>query len=538
MAAPDDVAQLQARELSFSRWLAELIGVRRMIDVGAHQGATLAPFLQAGWDVIAFEPIESNRQALQECCSNSPALTLRPEAVSDVSGTRQFHLALKPDGSLHEYYHSLERIGDDRHHRKGAVVPVSVVSLDDLLARGEIPAQVGFLKIDAEGHDLAVLRGAARLDCEVVGVEFWREGLPLGESPSPAQAMIRLMAERGYDRFLVVCHHPQETIVLRSTFEGARADAWGNIFFFKSGPPKIYEQVLSRLDTARKEAAAEGAPTGPPHDRLHTLLGGALNGRETLRFLDVGAYQGDFTADLLRAFPAAQGILFEPNPVCFRALKERYAGKPGIRIEPFALSHTPRTASYYVAPEAYNNSLLPPATGPATTIQVPVETIDRLRQQTGEPVGLIKIDAQGHDLQILKGALQTLRRDQPAVLVEAIFIELYEQQDGYHEILQLMIQEGYHLAALLNAHATQAGLLAFADLLFFPAALQRRLSAHQGAYVCEEPDLLLRRNRVLQNACDERLALIQRLSAKQRTKQRTLMSRLKARVRTFLTRPR
>src|ERR1019366_6648269 len=97
---------------------------------------------------------------------------------SAVTGRLTF---LTTRGTFHEYHHSLEQIDEDPWHKKGPTVAVSTVRLDDLAARGDIPTQVGFLKIDTEGHDLAVLQGASQLMCDVVSVEFWGDGHALGK---------------------------------------------------------------------------------------------------------------------------------------------------------------------------------------------------------------------------------------------------------------------------------------------------------------------------------------------------------------------
>src|SRR5262245_50730536 len=87
-AAPqaDAVAELQATELRVERALVARLRARCMIDVGAHHGSTLAPFLRAGWRVVAFEPIAANRDVLATRFGADERLTVRPEAVSDRSG--------------------------------------------------------------------------------------------------------------------------------------------------------------------------------------------------------------------------------------------------------------------------------------------------------------------------------------------------------------------------------------------------------------------------------------------------------------------
>jgi NAD(P)-dependent dehydrogenase (short-subunit alcohol dehydrogenase family) len=59
------------------------------------------------------------------------AVRLHPEAVSSTSGAKPFHLATSDGQELHEFYHSLEVIGDDQYHRKGDTIEIATVSLDD-----------------------------------------------------------------------------------------------------------------------------------------------------------------------------------------------------------------------------------------------------------------------------------------------------------------------------------------------------------------------------------------------------------------------
>jgi FkbM family methyltransferase len=219
-----------------------------MIDVGAHQGTTLAPFLRHDWRVVAFEPVEENRRKLAARFADHPRLAIRGEAVSDRSGRRPLQLALHPDGRLHDYYHSLEQVGEDPWHRKGGTIEVPTVALDDLVARGELPSRVGFLKIDTEGHDLAVLRGAARLGCEVVSIEFWNDGNAQGPSPSPARTMLELLRERGLEKFIAITHFLDQTEVFFSTLEGPRPEAMGNLVVFHRSHTDLYHRIRDDPD--------------------------------------------------------------------------------------------------------------------------------------------------------------------------------------------------------------------------------------------------------------------------------------------------
>ena len=124
-----------------------------------------------------------------------------------------------------------------------------MVRLDDLAARPEIPRKVGFLKIDTEGHDLAVLevrragvRGAQRR-------VLVRAPLP-GQEPV-AGARDDPPARCPGLRFVpVLCHQADTTVVFGSTFEGVQPTAWGNLLFFHNRRRELYQQLRERLATA------------------------------------------------------------------------------------------------------------------------------------------------------------------------------------------------------------------------------------------------------------------------------------------------
>jgi len=301
------ISELQADELRVEKLLAARLQTRCMIDVGAHHGSTLLPFLNSGWHVIAFEPIPDNRRVLLERCEPSEHLIVRPEAVSSHSGTGVLQLALRLDGTLHDYYHSLESTRADRYHRKGGVESVSLVSLDDLAARGEVPHDVGFLKIDTEGHDLAVLRGSGGLRCDVVSVEFWGDRHPLGRSPSPAAQVVPLMAARDYPNYLVLSHCEDTVSVFDSTLDGVPPTAWGNLFFFHASQRDLHREIRAAVWDGR-----QGAASSSTESRLLRLLGLVFPDRSALSVVGVPAVDNGLVSDLCTRFPTSRGLGFDP----------------------------------------------------------------------------------------------------------------------------------------------------------------------------------------------------------------------------------
>lgn len=123
-----------------------------MIDVGAHHGASLAPFAGAAWQVYAFEPDTHNRSVLGETFKGFSNVIIDPRACSD---------QVQPDAILYASEESTGVSGLSAFlpsHQ--AAEQVSVTTLAQAMADYDIhEQQVDFLKIDTEGFDLKVLEG-------------------------------------------------------------------------------------------------------------------------------------------------------------------------------------------------------------------------------------------------------------------------------------------------------------------------------------------------------------------------------------------
>jgi Methyltransferase FkbM domain len=64
-------------------------------------------------------------------------------------------------------------------------------------------------------------------------------------------------------------------------------------------------------------------------------------------------------------------------------------------------------------------------------------------------IDLIKVDVQGFDLEVLRGAATILSEGAvKTLLVEVNFISLYENQCSFGELEQLLKGKGYYLVAL------------------------------------------------------------------------------------------
>ncbi len=226
------------------RLLSELVGHLdnpTMIDVGAEQGAITEQMLQAGVArLYAFEPHPGNAAALRARFADDPRITVVETALSDADGRGELHVSSAPDGSAVSFGHTLLDRRDTSEISWRETLPVSRRSLESLLAAGEIPARVGILKVDTEGHDLAVVRGMGSLEAEVVMVEHWSD-LPKGLGPCPwsAAEMVGALRERSFTHFAFVVHSG-EFVFFKWDDATVEQGAMGNLVFF-------HDDVIARI---------------------------------------------------------------------------------------------------------------------------------------------------------------------------------------------------------------------------------------------------------------------------------------------------
>jgi FkbM family methyltransferase len=153
----------------------------------------------------------------------------------------------------------------------------------------------------------------------------------------------------------------------------------------------------------------------------------ALNGEHWLQrrlgnvetFIDAGANRGDWTAALLSTSPRASGVLFEPSAELAAMLRERFAQNSKIEVVEAALGESTGIATLYdEGPTGETSSLVPGVSfSIARPRDVGLTTVDAEVEARGiGHVDVLKIDVEGFDLSVLRGARRLLGDHRVAVV--------------------------------------------------------------------------------------------------------------------------
>lgn len=140
-------------------------------------------------------------------------------------------------------------------------------------------------------------------------------------------------------------------------------------------------------------------------------------------FVDVGANVGDYSASLLALTDSScKGLAFEPSPIAMTALRTNLAAAIDKRLSVFqlALGDSVGVANFHMETDAGETSSLVEhhSQVEAQVVQVQVTTLDAAIEQLGslQRIDLLKIDAEGFDLRVLKGASELLSNHRIAVI--------------------------------------------------------------------------------------------------------------------------
>ncbi|GAA4004095.1 FkbM family methyltransferase [Sphingomonas humi] len=177
---------------------------------------------------------------------------------------------------------------------------------------------------------------------------------------------------------------------------------------------------------------------------------------------DVGANEGQYALRLRRAGFKGTIISFEPHPGMTRILKSRAAGDPRWIVIERALDSVAKETTFNVSEQSEMSSLHSPTLEGETrfwnglhdqrSITIQTTTLDAifldLRTEHGFRRPFLKLDTQGHDMEVVRGGAAVMN-DFVGLQSELAFTKLYENSPDYAQSLAFYQSLGFKISGLL-----------------------------------------------------------------------------------------
>ena len=158
-------------------------------------------------------------------------------------------------------------------------------------------------------------------------------------------------------------------------------------------------------------------------DRMHEPVGTEILVsvlRENMTIVDIGSNIGYFVMQEACRQKCKRILAIEPNPTSFALLEEnvRLNHFEHVSLHNLAISDREGMLPFYISKQS-NISSITPRSDYVRKMDVPVMTLDALvEKEQVEHVDLVRMDLEGHEIQVLRGMIETIRRDRPWICLE------------------------------------------------------------------------------------------------------------------------
>jgi FkbM family methyltransferase len=192
--------------------------------------------------------------------------------------------------------------------------------------------------------------------------------------------------------------------------------------------------------------------------------------------IDVGAHAGEFSSAIHAILNDAHVYAFEPLPDCCSKLKTKLGNNGFLNVFQVALGDHRGTIQFWRSTFSKSSSVLRmsalheeafPWTAGGTPIAVQLQTLDDYADRMNlTSKTLLKIDVQGFEDRVLRGAVKTLKKVD-YVIVEVSVAPLYDEQALFDAIYEFLQQAGFqYIGNLEQLTSPLDGTILQVDALF------------------------------------------------------------------------
>ena len=183
--------------------------------------------------------------------------------------------------------------------------------------------------------------------------------------------------------------------------------------------------------------------------------------------IDIGSHKGKYFDLFDKNLNVNKGILIEPQKEYFNYLKLKYKSKKKIKIFNFAISNTKDSKDFYINHHDLTSSLnsinhknnflklkskifgLNPEKMVKKKIKIRTETLDNLLKKLKiKKIDLVKIDTEGHELEVLKGSKNYLEKFK-IILIEFRKDDVYKNYNA-KKIHKIIVKNNFTLLKIFK----------------------------------------------------------------------------------------
>ncbi|MBW4549831.1 MAG: FkbM family methyltransferase [Aphanocapsa sp. GSE-SYN-MK-11-07L] len=170
------------------------------------------------------------------------------------------------------------------------------------------------------------------------------------------------------------------------------------------------------------------------------------------RIIDIGANEGQFAFMARYSWPNVRIDCFEPDPSAFRELMKNHSSDQQIQFYNFAVGSESSEILLNLGETSAQNSLLHEyGKNIKDKTIVPIKKLDDVYADTNLGIILLKVDVQGYELEVLKGATCLLSQIN-FILIELSLANLFEHGAEIDIVWQFLKNYGFVYHSIIDQY--------------------------------------------------------------------------------------
>lgn len=197
-----------------------------------------------------------------------------------------------------------------------------------------------------------------------------------------------------------------------------------------------------------------------------TLRGMKARGFDPHFGIDIGAYDGQWTLMFRQEFPACRMLMvegMESKAERLGQIRDASGGAIDFRIAVLGAKHGEPVR--WVEMDSGSSALEEHSAYPRDVKTRTLTTLDELLGRDSARVDFIKLDVQGYELEVLRGAPRAMEQAQ-AIYLEVSLVPINNGCPLIHEVLRFMDERGFRLLDFCSQTRRKDGVLWQTDLMF------------------------------------------------------------------------
>jgi FkbM family methyltransferase len=211
---------------------------------------------------------------------------------------------------------------------------------------------------------------------------------------------------------------------------------------------KLLAPIIKKIGYIKKTNKVEVNELNKNHLLYNFFTNILTMGFTPKHIVDIGANHGTWTREALKYFPEAHYTLLEPQKWLKKSFQDILNTNPKVRFYPVGAGKNEGSFQFTIVDRddscSFRYTQEESKTAGFKQIEIPVVTLNKLLTDSNKPIpDIIKIDAEGLDLEVLRGASNFFGKTEIFMVEAGVVNKIFD--NSFLKVINFMDENNYRL---------------------------------------------------------------------------------------------